>query len=182
MTEEIYDLYTAKDKLQWWGEGEWVHEPDKILFTYNGIDCMVVRMCVPEGPNHQYRFGGYLNGYARVPKDHPIYGKSDDDIPDNISPHVNGGLTFSKITQNDPLFPKDGHWIGFDCCHFWDYTPSIEHLHKTLPEFIEFEKIFPDPNFFSKSYKNIPFCIGECQCMVDQLIAMMEKARMNNER
>lgn len=63
---------------------------------------------------------GAVNGYARIPEDHPWHGLGYDDI-DVDAP---GGLTFAR----------DG-WIGFDTLHGWDYWPGCpsfmrsEHSH-----------------------------------------------------
>jgi hypothetical protein len=53
-------------------------------------------------------------GYVAVPKDHPYYGKSYNDIHDI---EVHGGLTYSE-----PAFwCRDDLWyLGFDCGHFYD--------------------------------------------------------------
>lgn len=55
---------------------------------------------------------GWGNGYVKLPKGHPWYGKDYDDI--KVSVH--GGLTYSR--------QEGKYWvIGFDCAHFND-TPA----------------------------------------------------------
>lgn len=51
-----------------WGDGEWLHEPDKKQWTDQdtGYPCLIVRNRV-----------GALCGYVGVPLDHPYFGKTD---------------------------------------------------------------------------------------------------------
>lgn len=79
---------------------------------------------------------GYANGYVAIPKEHPLYGISYDDVDID----VHGGLTFAEKSEvvND-LFDKNkteyleselpngywvlgiGYWVfGFDTMHFMD--------------------------------------------------------------
>lgn len=70
---------------------------------------------------------GAANGYVAVPKDHPFYGKSYDDVP--VSVH--GGLTFSSQVSSEwlemaepidcSLVDVENMWVlGFDTCHYMD--------------------------------------------------------------
>jgi hypothetical protein len=66
---------------------------------------------------------GWGNGYVLIDKDHPLYGKYDDEI--NV--YVHGGITWSKEVDNEMiemwnLDQEDlGKWcIGFDTAHFGD--------------------------------------------------------------
>lgn len=52
---------------------------------------------------------GAINGYVKVPEDHPWHGLDYDDI----DVEINGGLTYAR----------DG-WIGFDTLHSGDYWPG----------------------------------------------------------
>jgi hypothetical protein len=52
---------------------------------------------------------GAINGYVRLPEDHPWRGLD----YDHIDVAVNGGLTFHS-----------GDWIGFDTLHAGDYWPG----------------------------------------------------------
>lgn len=53
---------------------------------------------------------GAINGYARVPDDHPWHGLD----YDSIRVEVHGGLTYGSV---------DG-WIGFDTLHSGDVWPG----------------------------------------------------------
>lgn len=53
---------------------------------------------------------GWGNGYVKLPKGHPYWGKDYDDIP----VEVHGGLTFGEEDEN-------GFWVvGFDTAHHSD--------------------------------------------------------------
>lgn len=67
----------------------------------NGIEWCIVR-----APLY-----GAVNGYVKIPEDHPWYGKSYDEIDAD----VHGGLTYGS---------QDG-WIGFDTLHSGDYWPDM---------------------------------------------------------
>jgi len=162
------NFYSPEDKLTWWGDGEWVTEPDKVTFEHQGIDCMVLRSAIEEPYTKEVCiFGGYLSGYISIPPNHPFYHK----IFEKILIDCHGGLTFGECS--------DGHWIGFDCAHSNDYVPSIEHLKKTSPfmedyrkETQELKKLYPSSIIWNKSYKNIQFCIDQCKSMAEQLIEL----------
>ena len=120
--------------------------------------------------NHM--FGGYLNGYVSIPSDHPFYQKKYEDM--DIECHF--GLTFGKCS--------DRHWIGFDCAHCNDYTPSIEHMKKTADWMKEcrereeeLKKHFNLQNspIFNKTYRNIQFCIDQCKSIAEQLVQAGKK-------
>jgi hypothetical protein len=158
-------IYTSDEKIKWWGYGEWVEEPDEVLFEHNGIKCRIVRIAIPDGikPDGPFHiFGGYLCGYASIPKDHPFFGKNYYDIEID----VHGGLTYSEFKDNE-------YWIGFDCAHSCDFNPSMQALRKSH----DFEDKFPLPEefkhipIFNPSYRTIEYCIEECKSMADQINA-----------
>lgn len=118
------------EKLEWrtedkteWPRGEWDDEPDKAQWQDDatGLPCLIVR-----GPS------GSLCGYVGVPEGHPYFGKEYNEC----SVECHGGLTFSDFCaeSTDPSkhichVPAPGEpdrvwWLGFDCAHLYDYSPS----------------------------------------------------------
>ncbi len=156
--------YTADEKLEWFGYGEWIEEVDQVLFIYKDFECKVLRVVLPDGSNHI--FGGHLCGYVRIPADHPYHNK----LFQRLDIECHGGLTYGEVNV--------GHWIGFDCAHSGDYVPSSEHFKKNNPDMLKFRQDFPLPEAFEKYsifnpvYRNINFCIEECKGIVDQLLAV----------
>lgn len=67
--------------------------------TEDGIDWATVRAPIY----------GAVNGYVRIPEDHPWHGLGYDDI----DVEVHGGLTYAN----------EG-WVGFDTLHAGDYWPG----------------------------------------------------------
>lgn len=73
-----------------------------------------------EGQEGRYKWvvlslGTHPCGYVSVPKNHPFYGKSYEDIQDKI--RVHGGLSFSgKLHGSKDL------WFGWDYAHCEDHT------------------------------------------------------------
>ena len=157
--------YTSDLKLKHLGYGEWVEEPDEVVFCYKGFNCKVVRVFVKEPFCEDiHYFGGHLCGYLDIPLTHKYSGKDTYDV--DVDCH--GGVTYSK--------QENEKWcIGFDCAHSWDYVPSIEFFKKTYDRNREFQKIFPIPKAFEKYaifnpvYRNIEFCINECCSIADQI-------------
>lgn len=91
-------------KLQLFGPGEWMEEPDELDFQYLGFDCRLRRN----------QMGSWC-GYVKVPEDHVYHGKTWDDL--DIGVH--GGITFCEKLE-------DGYWIGFDCAHCYDISPVLD--------------------------------------------------------
>jgi hypothetical protein len=167
--------YSSELKTKHLGSGEWVDEPDEIFFSYRNFQCKIIRRLHREPySKDEHYFGGYLCGYVGIPKNHPHHKtNSYSDIP--IDCH--GDLTFLEF-GDDFL-----NWIGFDCAHFNDYTPSIENFKKTNSEMIEIMqkyrlKVMINNLLFQKIYRNIEFCINECKSIVDQLILMQNTNEM----
>jgi hypothetical protein len=124
------------DKSEW-GEGPWLHEPDKAQWVdeATGLDCLIVRQ--PES--------GHLCGYVGVGPDHPWHGR--DFNSEEVSVRVHGGLTFSRACAEsadpahgichvaEPGRPEHVWWFGFDCAHSGDYSPDSARWAKRDPIF-----------------------------------------------
>ena len=115
--------FTAKKKFKWWGEGEWVTEPDFYSFTHEGLECTIMRMGVLDGPGHI--FGGNLNGYVCIPPNHPDFGM--DYMVKDHGYEVHGGLTFAEYNDDKSVFS-----IGFDTAHSYDLVPSMISIRKQI--------------------------------------------------
>lgn len=164
--EYIHKL-TSEQKLNWWGEGEWIEEADEVRFEYLGFKCRIHRNYAYENEKLETMSGGNLCGYICIPKDNENYDKPYQTT--NIDVH--GGLTYGNIEENDE------YWIGFDCGHSNDITPSMEKLYATNIDLIEIRKKYPTLPFshmWEKTYKNIAYCIGECKSMAEQLLKPKE--------
>jgi len=155
---------SEKEKLHWFGDGEWIKEPDFFEFTYRHFDCKIFRTCIKEPYSEKFHiFGGHLCGYVLVPEDHPYFEMKYQDM--GINCHQ--GLTFSEMDS------QKRYWIGFDCGHYVDYIPSLEKFkteNKILKEPYPLPEGFEKFSIFNPVYRNIEYCIGECISIVDQLI------------
>jgi len=112
---------TNEEKLAKFGPGEWMDEPDHVEFRHAGFVCLIHR-----------NGSGALCGYVGVPPGHPWHGKSDSDVHsmcDEIN--VNGGLTYANECSPplchvpEPGEPEHLWWLGFDCGHCNDVSPSM---------------------------------------------------------
>jgi hypothetical protein len=100
-------------------------------------------------------FNGWGNGYVIVPKEHPWYGKEEDDINYDLSllnVDIHGYITFSKLVQhggrNGAYKPYIGKWlIGFDTNHgyetkeTWNEARVIEETKKLYKAAIDILKL-----------------------------------------
>lgn len=142
--------YTTFDKSNW-GPGPWQHEPDKRqwLDEATGFPCLIVRSAG----------SGALCGYVGLPKDHPDFGKSYDDISDY---EAHGGLTFAGSCRPNADESKhichkadgDDHvwWLGFDCAHYGDISPAYEarSYHKGLASLADDHESYKDFDYVTK--------------------------------
>jgi hypothetical protein len=162
---EVKHLFTSQQKLEWWGYGEWVEEPDEIRFVHKGLECLVIRICYSEIPDNSFMFGGFLCGYVFLPKDHPWNGE--DFYDDQKGIEVHGGITFSEEKESK-------FCLGFDCAHSFDLTPSLEKLKTTplLKHMVDFEnemkKLYPKSPVFNHTYRNVSYCVAECESLANQ--------------
>ena len=149
--EEIH-LFNSDEKLELYGYGEWVEEPDEVYFMYEGFNCKIKR-----NP-----YMGNLCGYVEIPKD-ILY--VDEDMLD-----VYCGITYSQMEDDNK------HWIGFDCAHGFDVIPGLEKRIKNydeiqkIQEYVENFKKTLDIFLPEKTYKNINFVMEECKNLINQLI------------
>lgn len=155
--------WTSEEKIKWMGYGEWVEEADCVEFEYMGNKAMVVRILKKEPfAKEEAYFGGHLCGYVKVPEEHTYF--RDREKTDDLDCH--GGVTLNEAHEE--------HWIGFDCAHSGDITPTMEFFRKKRIASGELEP-FPIPKefinlpFFHPVYRNMQYCIDECKRLIDQL-------------
>lgn len=145
---QVFHDYDKELKREHLGEGEWVEEPDTVLFEHQGIKCLIRRVFVRDG-SESY-FGGHLCGYCSLPKGHPWENMSYDEIPIE----VHGGVTFMERDME-----TDQMLVGFDCAHTDDIMPSMKDI---IGKELEM--------YFHSTYKNIVYVSGECVSMAEQII------------
>ena len=159
-------VLTPSLKLEHWGPGDWVDEPDRFEFEHEGFSCCGFRVWDWEGWEFDNLALGHWCGYILIPKEHPWYGRDVFKDYADMDVDVHGGLTHGKLDH-----PKEGGWwIGFDCAHSWDLVPSminmkkkmIEDMKLTLPEKCHNSPIFMD------SYKNFDYVVNEVKSLAEQ--------------
>lgn len=108
-TEENMNTTPSWRKLP----GPWQDEASEASWYNHGLRCYITRP-VPEM--------GHWCGYVDIPKGHPWFGMSYDDIDDKlvtIDVHIHGGLTYADDAQ--------GYWrVGFDCAQAGDMVPGLD--------------------------------------------------------
>ena len=157
-----------------WPRGDWDNEPDKAYWVdeATGLDCRIVR-----------NEAGGLCGYVGVPKGHPFFEKSYDDLNEEDI-NVHGGLTYSGKSQDkemDYLLPPQGDstnniwWLGFDCAHYGDLLPKHES------DLASLSFVFDPLGFMGSSmhgtYRNFDYVKSE----VESLALQIKKAPINVE-
>ena len=158
--------FTSNQKLEWFGYGEWVEEPDEVDFEHCGFTCKVIRVVKYEGIKLEHAFGGHFCGYVRIPERHPWYGVNACDI--DCSVHC--GLTWGGSA---PCDDTPGWWVGFDCGHSCDIIPSMKKLFGEVREKDHMLKKMYNMHkdirhLFAESYKTVAYAIGETQGIAKQ--------------
>lgn len=144
------------DRNRFEESGPWDDEPDKIQWQdATGYPCLIVR-----------NGGGALCGYVGVSEGHPMFGK-DYEAAEDLAVH--GGITFAGPCQEDdkehgichipaPGEPDHVWWLGFDCAHGGDITPS---------------SIIPSLRLSGREiYRDVSYVTAECTTLAVQLKAM----------
>lgn len=143
-----------------WGEGPWQNEPDRVDFVHCGLACLALR--------HPRR--GHWCGYVGVPREHPAYGKSGDEV--DVSFHC--GLNYAKPCDGyivchvpRPGMSDDVWWLGGDFMHVRDLVPGQEALERSLgmPP-LEF------PRLMRPVYRDLPYVRHCIERLAEQLAAM----------
>ena len=151
--------WTTMDKAAW-GDGPWQSEPDKLQWEDpdTGLPCLIKR-------NH----GGALCGYVGIPEGHPWYRMDYDDTP--LHPH--GGLTYASHCQDGPEeatichIPAPGEpdnvwWVGFDCAHVGDLSPSSESILRSVG-------FSHHPGWPTETYRSLAYVQAECREMAEEI-------------
>lgn len=149
---------TPEAKLEKWGPGPWVSEPDSVDFEAHGMACHMLRHPVL----------GVWCGYVEVPRSHPLHGlRYDDDLVREIDVH--GGLTYAG--EYGRVFggaASDTAWcFGFDCGHLWDLMPYAQPLRDDLD--------LPSPMLGGDTddvYRDLQYVHAQCEALAAQLAAL----------
>jgi len=139
------------------GAEPWRDEPNRVAWrdAATGLQCLILR-----GPL------GALNGYVRVPRDHPLHGKRCGQRRVERGLVVHGGLTFSGCLRTRSM--KRGHWFGFDCAHWRDLVPGLIELRAGLPEELA-EMLAQNQGAPLEVYRPVSYVRDECTALAQQL-------------
>lgn len=135
-------------------KGPWLEEPNRFEFEHAGMSCLMVR-------NMSYVWCGYV----AVPPGHPAYEKHYDEV----DVEVHGGLTYSDHCQKDgpichlpnPGDPDNVWWLGFDTCHWNDYSPGLDSALRMTGN-----------NCERGVYRDMKYVKAECEGLAEQLSSM----------
>ncbi len=123
--------------------GPWSKEPHRVEFKHEGFDCLLARV-----PHHLA-----WCGYVAVPKGHPAFGKSYDDV----TVDVHGGLTYANECSHVVCHMSDDGvwWLGFDTAHCHDVSP-----------------INGGPLYGQQEYRDVAYMTAETKRLAEQLKGM----------
>ena len=137
---------TQEEKLEKFGPGPWIDEPDHVEFRHEGFPCIIHR-------NH----GGVWCGYVAVPPGHPWHGKEYYGVCEGgVHADVHGGLTYAEECQGEichvpaPGEPDNVWWVGFDCGHSYDLCP---YMHKQFP--VAYRGTYRDQDYVTGEVKSL---------------------------
>mgnify|MGYP000849681354 FL=1 len=97
---------------------------------------------------------GFRCGYVGVPKEHPLHGKSYEDVYYNDF-YVHGVITYSGCEQ----YPVEhnGLWcFGYDCAHLGDATAFAGYSGEVL--------------------RSLEYCVDQCESLADQLVSRVKRS------
>lgn len=148
-----------------WPPGPWDGEPDKVQWPdlATGLPCLAVRHPV----------SGHWCGYVGVAEGHPLFKCKETWEGPAGNLDVHGGITFTDMCQpgeNEargichtpgPGEPDHVWWLGFDCAHSTDYSPSDIKCRQRLP---------------GSQYRTLPYVKSQCRHLAMQLLMLKEKA------
>lgn len=144
-----------------WGEGPWHYEPDRLEFRHCGLPCILVR-----GPV------GNWCGYVGVTNSHPAYRIGYDDVV----VEVHGGLTYSEACNGAichvprPDESDDVWWLGFDCAHSGDYSPTMGSYRTQTPPYDHARALLAD-SWRVDQYRTLEYTRAQTERLAEQLAA-----------
>lgn len=156
-------MYTTIDrKALKWPSGPWDGEPDKLQWQdqHTRLPCLAVR----------HPRCGHWCGYVGVAEGHPFFEKDYSDVDVD----VHGGLTFADMCQpgeqeltgvcHVPGKNEPDHvwWLGFDCAHSGDWSPS-DALHAL--------RGYPFTRSVDEEYRDIEYVKRQCASLAAQLVS-----------
>lgn len=156
MTAQAPTSWTREEKLEKWGDGPWLDEPDRLEFRHQGLPCLITRNPVM----------GNLCGYVAVPPGHPWHSKSDPPVVD-----VHGSCNYANACSGHICHvPEPGEsdnvwWFGFDCAHGHDFVPGymMAFPSELLPKL-----------FTTGTYRDLPYVDSQVRSLAEQLHALGE--------
>lgn len=136
-----------------WGDGPWQSEPDRKEWRdeETGLVCLAVR-------NMHL---GHWCGYVGIPPSHSAHGKDEDTL--DLSVH--GGITYAQECNGKVChIPAPGEaehlwWLGFDCAHAGDTSPTSLASSTVL-------RGFP----IYGTYRDLAYVEQQCKELASQLV------------
>lgn len=143
-------------KLEAWGPGPWVTEPDEVTFEYAGMQCWIRR----------HPLLGHFCGYVAVPTNHPLHGLHYDDVLLDGIDHPHGGLTFADRWDDGPAW-----WFGFDCGHAGDVSPFMLEYRNHQPDGLlsQMTRQRSESTLWREEYRDVQYVMSHCERLAVQL-------------
>ena len=137
--------FNRNRKLDLFGPGEWIDEPDQVLFNHEHVTCEVIR-----------HSNGFLIGLCRLPKDHswscePLQ---------KIKVEVHGKKFIFKTVNEE--------YVGFSCDMVGDVIPSWNCKDKLIHQVLDCMEV--DEERKEAVYRNLAFVSDQCRKLADQII------------
>ncbi len=98
----------------------WTIEPDRLAFTYRGVDCLIKRVWITRA----------LAGYAAIEPGHPLFGLDYEEIDKAVNPEGAQRPLIYADNHPPPDEPGDGRWwVGFYCAQvtLGDFLPALHN-------------------------------------------------------
>lgn len=143
-----FRTFSYPEKLERFGLGEWMEEPDLFRFIHSRISCIIMR-----------HSEGFLIGMCQLPKDHPWCHWSIQKIDLDIH-----GQKFIIKEMN-------GEFVGFSCDMIGDLVPSKYKEWKIIEQVSD---AFNEPSQKELIYRNMQFAMNQCRYLSEQIVEAHE--------
>lgn len=151
-------------KREKFGEGPWVHEPNRHEWRHEGFPCLIVRNPM-----------GALCGYVGVSKGHPWFEKSYNDV----DAEAHGGLTYGAFCAGHvchvPAPGEEDHvyWLGFDASHAYDLSPGLRAIRDGFGWTRAYET--------GETYRDLAYMMQQTEHLARQAKKAADTSNLNDE-
>jgi len=145
-------LFPKVLKLETFGHGPWINEPDLVVFLHAGVQCKVIR-----DENL-----GYLQCFCLIPLNHSWYKNNKTFQPEEFEAHGRiREVILDNVFSNEEKANSKLLCMYFSCCQDDDLVPANDNFeHET------------------KTYRNVDYAVEKLKYLAEQIVEAHEPHQM----